>query len=1601
MTIPDDLQALEDEVIAKLQGILNEREPAMRRLPALLGETSTEDTATVENMPRYCYARVGSDQDVVKLLNVRTPHTVDLAVVVGYDPAQKELFQVLSERGGLYAGDNDNPLATIKHAPQHEWGNPDGFDIPFLQPRQLRGCRPSVTNPNSLSINLDGGIYEIGGVLIEWKGSVTEGALDLTTHVPTFGMRWVLVTMNAAGPATTAGTAKSLVDLTDIPVAADPTDWRVCAVLLKAGDTVITDWPQEQRITDLRFAGSRSVSPGGGYITFGNCIVVAKSGGNFDVIQDGLAAASQETHVLLLNGDWAENVSTPGHFITVAGLMDQHFSGPFGVRFVGADDVGPILTIDDDVLWSCCVLERILSGGSGDFVGLDGSDMLAYKHLSDMQVRIEGGVSGRDVYAAKFGAPAGHATTASRALFVVKDAGSGAAVECVGGDVTFDNMCELRNEDSGGLALIVSGDGVYQFEHARIEGGVLVTGAAEVHFRNCRIAGDVTVNSSGVGATVYTRGVWIGEDISLGTNDELITWQTNIELGATISGAGTVIPIGLVRDGGSHTDHFVGPVGAGQTTYMRMVPHGSPSGLNRAGLGIFFTDWLNDPANYEAMEAVAFDDGDIFAALRTIAGGAGTVRDLRVGAGGDKTKYTTFDSDGNVTVPNSILFNTSPTGSADEGATYWNPDERTLNIVTGWGPVQQVGHETFARVYNDTGAQIDNGSTVSPTGVYHSGWPGIQLAKADSHLTISRTTGMTTMDIPDGEFGLATLYGKVRGLNTISAPEGTRVWVSATTSGDWTVTKPVFPNYAISLGAISVSDASDGVIYLSVSGAAFDTVLNYWNGSFRESFEFTVTSNGTTVTGSLQPSGSATELTMIFSGSLYHFATSPPVLITLTPGTDTNLQANYVYVLESTKALTLSTSGWPATEHIKVAHVVLKSAATTQVESAMRNQFINDHIQADNQQGHMTHLGERIRQEPTRWSSGVQGALTIVGASTPDDLFVDVTGGFTFQLHKQSFPALDMATGDDIHVVNHPTTPYVTTTNLNTQLTDASGGSLASRHWAFVAWAVQNSGSEPCHLMLNLPSDSYNNYDDAINDPDNFSDYNIPAIFQGVGFLVARFVLSHSPAGSGTWTLRATDDLRGFTPNTIAGGGGGAGGATEFTALTDTFASYAGLGENLLQVNVGETGIEATQTIKLANTGLRLLDTGGDHYLTIKPNEDLSDNRILSLSVGDAAQSLTIQGGPVVLDDWFSQSVKFTASPVLQSLSLSMYSTSSVDQPTLDLNKSADGDYGDLLATAAGELLGRLRFRGVNTDPVFTPGAMITSEQVGAAAAGVGGIGSKLSIWTSSNAEVAQERVAFHHDGEVEIFGSLKLPDSVKLFLGTGDDGEIYSSADHIYIANVTQDKDIHLRVNDGGITKTPIFIQGATGHVGIGGVTSPGYALEVESTGVTTFFVRSTALPASTRTAMALIHKTSVNMADGFGPIINFGVEDDTSGLVYIADFGARRDGADNSGQILIRSRLAGVTSGIIVLDATGNMVVGNLAHSAGKLDVDGDINTRDQYLVDGTQIATNRQTGWTAATGTADRGTFVTGSVTLSELAEHVKALVDDLITHGLIGA
>lgn len=57
-------------------------------------------------------------------------------------------------------------------------------------------------------------------------------------------------------------------------------------------------------------------------------------------------------------------------------------------------------------------------------------------------------------------------------------------------------------------------------------------------------------------------------------------------------------------------------------------------------------------------------------------------------------------------------------------------------------------------------------------------------------------------------------------------------------------------------------------------------------------------------------------------------------------------------------------------------------------------------------------------------------------------------------------------------------------------------------------------------------------------------------------------------------------------------------------------------------------------------------------------------------------------------------------------------------------------------------------------------------------------------------------------------------------------------------------------------------------------------------------------------------------------------------------------------------------------------------------------------EYRANGTQVLSSRITGWEIPSGVAERTTFDTESATLVEVARRLKALIDDLMQHGLIG-
>ncbi len=293
----------------------------------------------------------------------------------------------------------------------------------------------------------------------------------------------------------------------------------------------------------------------------------------------------------------------------------------------------------------------------------------------------------------------------------------------------------------------------------------------------------------------------------------------------------------------------------------------------------------------------------------------------------------------------------------------------------------------------------------------------------------------------------------------------------------------------------------------------------------------TVSSNGSTVTLDLDDSVTSDSLELIFSSGRYQF--DIPADVELTAGSDASPTMNYVYILESTKALTVSTSDFPPTEHVPIATVYCQSESSIQTDGPYKVHAWTDHLTGGNQQGHLSHLNYWIRSQNATWIDGV----TITPSLGSSQFDIATTAGTVLQLHEHSYPAFNSATGSDLYIVNDYTTAYKKVGDLVGELTDAEGNSMNNKYFNIVVWGVVSEADSDSKLMINLPAGIYSNSSEAETDVDNTAIYDISQDFRGTGFLIARLTVREQ--GSNNYTLVATEDLRGILPGKAGGAGGG------------------------------------------------------------------------------------------------------------------------------------------------------------------------------------------------------------------------------------------------------------------------------------------------------------------------------------------------------------------------------------------------------------------------------------------------------------------------------
>jgi hypothetical protein len=114
-----------------------------------------------------------------------------------------------------------------------------------------------------------------------------------------------------------------------------------------------------------------------------------------------------------------------------------------------------------------------------------------------------------------------------------------------------------------------------------------------------------------------------------------------------------------------------------------------------------------------------------------------------------------------------------------------------------------------------------------------------------------------------------------------------------------------------------------------------------------------------------------------------------------------------------------------------------------------------------------------------------------------------------------------------------------------------------------------------------------------------------------------------------------------------------------------------------------------------------------------------------------------------------------------------------------------------------------------------------------------------------------------------------------------------------------------------------------SSGNVGIGTV-SPARKFEVIAAGAPAAqFVRTTTATNSLQTNPIVITRTSGNMADGFGTLVNHQIQDDAGVDNTIGYYGFVRNGADNSGAFYVATSNAGTAAERMRIDSTGRLLL------------------------------------------------------------------------------
>ena len=184
------------------------------------------------------------------------------------------------------------------------------------------------------------------------------------------------------------------------------------------------------------------------------------------------------------------------------------------------------------------------------------------------------------------------------------------------------------------------------------------------------------------------------------------------------------------------------------------------------------------------------------------AGASGTVTSVAVTESGDALTITGSP----ITTAGTINI-----GFAGTGSQYIKGDGTLATFPTTIDQAKRL----ITEVYNSTGATLTKGTVVYINGG-QGNLPTITKAQANSDATSAQTYGVVQSDITNMNNGFVVVFGSITDIDTQAYAVGTQLYLSGTTEGAWTSTKPSAPIHLVYVGIVVRSHPTQGVVEIRI-----------------------------------------------------------------------------------------------------------------------------------------------------------------------------------------------------------------------------------------------------------------------------------------------------------------------------------------------------------------------------------------------------------------------------------------------------------------------------------------------------------------------------------------------------------------------------------------------------------------------------------------------------------------------------------------------------------------------------------------------------------------------------------------------------------------